>query len=404
MNKPTKSRWMLVPCPDYDVEGLESWLEAQAERGLFLSEEDGFFLGFACFTVGAPRRARYRLDAAPKEKAFSDFPDKKHAAISLMQEMGWQFVTEWQEFLIYCTFDSQLPELNTDPAVQALSLKRVQSALSNRLFTVFFWLVIYPALNYFLRMPAFLLAIVTLGTVRSALLAFCTLFLSLGALTDYLRLRKLRKKLRLGQQLAHSRSWEKKRAGFLARKGAEALALLLWVILFCGVLLLKQDTSVPLESFAGSIPFARSEALLASQPDETVTELAATVSQHRDLLAPRILSLSESGTLPGRGSFSLDADFYELRSKTLASQLAKEIYRCELWSVRKNYPKNNHTVTPLETPDIGADSFYCYLLPFGEYRIILQSGTKVLSVSVFFFGQADFSPQQAARTLLASIK
>ena len=119
-----KQRWVLVPCPDYDVPAMESWLEEQAMQGMFLSKDDGFFLGLACFESGAPRRVRYRLDAVPKEKAFSEFDEKKQAAIALAEEMGWEFVAEWKEFLIYRCGDAHLPELNTDPAVQALSLKR----------------------------------------------------------------------------------------------------------------------------------------------------------------------------------------------------------------------------------------------------------------------------------------
>ena len=48
--------------------------------------------------------------------------------------MGWEFVAEWKEFLIYRCDDANLPELNTDPAVQALSFKRVQNALADRVF------------------------------------------------------------------------------------------------------------------------------------------------------------------------------------------------------------------------------------------------------------------------------
>ena len=77
MNEITKKqRWVLVPCPDYDVPAMESWLEEQAMQGLFLSKDDGFFLGLACFESGAPRRVRYRLDAVPKEKAFPNLTKK----------------------------------------------------------------------------------------------------------------------------------------------------------------------------------------------------------------------------------------------------------------------------------------------------------------------------------------
>lgn len=147
MNEITKKqRWVLVPCPDYDVPAMESWLEEQAMQGLFLSKDDGFFLGLACFETGNPKRVRYRLDAVPKEKAFSEFDEKKQAAIALAEEMGWEFVAEWKEFLIYRCDDAHLPELNTDPAVQALSLKRVQNALADRVFSTCYYLFLYPIL------------------------------------------------------------------------------------------------------------------------------------------------------------------------------------------------------------------------------------------------------------------
>lgn len=72
-----KERWLLVPCPDYDVAAMEAWLEQQAQKGLFLSAENGFFLGFACFEVGNPKRVRYRLDVIPKEKGLRGFSRKQ---------------------------------------------------------------------------------------------------------------------------------------------------------------------------------------------------------------------------------------------------------------------------------------------------------------------------------------
>lgn len=141
-----KERWLLVPCPDYDVAAMEAWLEQQAQRGLHLSAENGFFLGFACFEVGNPKRVRYRLDAIPKEKVFADFPENKAAAIQLAQEMGWEFVTERREFLIYRCDDETLPELNTDPAVQAaVTQARAKYASRTGVFMFFYYLFIYPS-------------------------------------------------------------------------------------------------------------------------------------------------------------------------------------------------------------------------------------------------------------------
>lgn len=55
----------LPPCPAYDVEGTESWLESMAAEGWQLSE-DGFVLGWAVFQRSEPVRLRCRLAAAPE--------------------------------------------------------------------------------------------------------------------------------------------------------------------------------------------------------------------------------------------------------------------------------------------------------------------------------------------------
>ena len=60
-----KKVWRLPPCPDYDIEGTESWLEDMALEGLFLAE-NGFFGGVARFERQNPRPVRYRLAASPE--------------------------------------------------------------------------------------------------------------------------------------------------------------------------------------------------------------------------------------------------------------------------------------------------------------------------------------------------
>ena len=57
-----KTYYRLTPCPAYDVEGMESWLEDLAEKGLFLTR-DGFFCGFGFFHREEPRKVKYRLQA-----------------------------------------------------------------------------------------------------------------------------------------------------------------------------------------------------------------------------------------------------------------------------------------------------------------------------------------------------
>ena len=84
-----KYAWRFPPCPGYDVEATESWLQEMAAQGLILSTE-GFCAGLGCFERGEPRRLRYRLEAAPKKPLDEDGPDEE--ARSLSEAYGWQYV------------------------------------------------------------------------------------------------------------------------------------------------------------------------------------------------------------------------------------------------------------------------------------------------------------------------
>lgn len=84
-----KRVYRLVPCPWYDVEGIESWLESMAKEGLFLRKE-AFFGGFTSFEQGEPKPVRYRLEAAQRSTSFlsesGGEPDAE--AVEISGELG----------------------------------------------------------------------------------------------------------------------------------------------------------------------------------------------------------------------------------------------------------------------------------------------------------------------------
>ena len=53
-----RKAYLLPPCPNYDVEALESWLTELASEGLFLRD---IKVGFFVFEKTAPQAVRYRL-------------------------------------------------------------------------------------------------------------------------------------------------------------------------------------------------------------------------------------------------------------------------------------------------------------------------------------------------------
>ena len=400
MNEITKKqRWVLVPCPDYDVPAMESWLEEQAMQGLFLSKDDGFFLGLACFESGAPRRVRYRLDAVPKEKAFSEFDEKKQAAIALAEEMGWEFVAEWKEFLIYRCGDAHLPELNTDPAVQALSFKRVQKTLADRVFSTCYYLFLYPILLFLLQQPTFLLGVLTVGTTRFLALVLVTIVQTWGAVRDWSRLRRLRKHLQSGGHIEHTDGWHKERKRCLAGKIIRPILTAVWLVLLVSMMVMPRLHPDALAIDAGEAPLPTLSSFAAFPVDETDDRYELTLDVTHDLLAPEINSLREQcmGT-------SYEADYYELRAPWLAVWLANDLRRYDEGRAFRLFSKHTRELTKLALPeDLDASMARCYQDQYGAYRLLMQKGKKLLSVTLWWPSSMAFPAEQIARTLLESI-
>ena len=391
-----KSHWALVPCPDYDVPAMESWLEAQALRGWFLSKDDGFFLGLACFAPGAPKRVRYRLDAAPKETFLDDFPENKQTAIDLAQELGWECIAEWKEFLIYRCDDETLPELNTDPAVQALSLKRVQSTLSNRVFMTFWYFFVYPVLSFVLQFPAFLLSILTAGTLRFFALLFLTILELTGAVRDWRRLKKLRAHLKAGGRIEHTQEnpgWTKRSA---AEKIARPMLTGVWIALLISFVVKtgSPTRSTQADLSASPIPAASSYLTLPEEEGESWSE--AELQTRTDLLAKgSIYTLEEHA-----GSFRYDAEYYDMRTPWLAKWLAEDLRR---YDTRLRFGRRTRAVRDLSLSPLPADAVYCYVGPYHTLRVIVQKGTKLISADIWWPYESDFPAETVARALAGAI-
>ena len=395
-----KQRWVLVPCPDYDVPAMESWLEEQAMQGLFLSKDDGFFLGLACFETGNPKRVRYRLDAVPKEKAFSEFDEKKQAAIALAGEMGWEFVAEWKEFLIYRCDDAHLPELNTDPAVQALSFKRVQKTLADRVFSTCYYLFLYPILLFLLQQPTFLLGVLTVGTTRFLALVLVTIVQTWGAVRDWSRLRRLRRHLQSGGRIEHTNGWREEKKRCLAGKIIRPILTAFWLVLLVSMMVMPRLHPDALAIDAGEAPLPTLSSFATFPVDETDDRYELTLDETHDLLAPEINSLREQsmGTI-------YEADYYELRAPWLAGWLANDLRRYDEGRAFRLFSGHTRELTELALPeDLDASMARCYQNQYGAYRLLLQKDKNLLSVTLWWPKIETFPAGHIARTLLESME
>ena len=88
---------------------------------------------------------RYRLNAKPAPETFLESapgtPDGEER--TLAQECGWYYVTAVGDFFLYACEDRDAPELNTDPQVQALSLRYAKRQVFAPAGLLAYWLVTF---------------------------------------------------------------------------------------------------------------------------------------------------------------------------------------------------------------------------------------------------------------------
>ena len=372
-----KYAWRFPPCPGYDVEATESWLQEMAAQGLILSTE-GFFAGLGCFERGKPRRLRYRLEAAPKKSLDEDGPDEE--ARSLSEAYGWQYVARRGDFLIYAGEDDGSLELHTDPRVQALSMNLVRRRARASLFSFVLWLVLYPlALGNFMPLASFL----TIGTPVS-LLGNVIVVWSIGSsAASFLSLHRLWKRLRGGEPLDHRKDWRRRARRYRGSLAAYFLLLLI----FLGSLLALWNADArggftePYEDWQGKLPFATLEDFFpgAEFSPRDGGLLESTVDVHSDILAPQIFSVHQTGSLllPDGRVFTggLTVDYYETAAPWMARELAREYE----WY---DHRRNRKYYEPLELPDeLAADHASAYSAVFPT--VVLVKGNRMVRASLY---------------------
>lgn len=114
----------LIPVSLYDIQGLESWLEEQADQGLFPVS-----LGsWAVFEERAVPGTRFRLD--PFANRMGEGLDPSPEKLELYRQAGWKYVFPiGQAYFLFYNTDPSAPELYTDYQSQGLSLERLKKRL-----------------------------------------------------------------------------------------------------------------------------------------------------------------------------------------------------------------------------------------------------------------------------------
>ena len=366
-SKPTVRR--LVPCPPYDVEACESWLGDMAEQGLMLER---WGPTKARFRRETPRPVRYRLTAA-RLKATPLFNRPDAGEEEVYEEAGWHFICRQDEFYIYACDDPDAPELHTDPAVQAMSLKM---ACRSAVFCFVCWVLIIALRSLELISGDVFLFLVEYP-VTALVFTFCYLWLALTSLQNLFCIFALRRKLKRGLPPDHHKNWRWSAPLYRCANGLWRLVLpFLIVLLFC--VLLHPDRSAYLrntEERKDAMPFATLDDLAEGTfvPDEEGYQRS---EWHSSLLAPTIWEYHEEGQIVQDGRTVLDAcmavDYYDTRLPLLARLLAPSLHKQQEFLA-------DVALTPPELSNM--DAVYFYGSESGTFwHLILVQNSRVVSV------------------------
>ena len=379
----------LVPCPAWDLEGMESWLSDLAGAGLHF-QQDSFLLGFASFEPGESREVRYRLEPGRKRLSFwapeGDAPEGE--ALELHAARGWEYAGRRGQFHIYRTEDPQAPEPDTDPAVQALAL----DALRRRLLSGWIGLCLWFVLYWVLALRGVLNAALALGSGFLLFTLLLMLATGLGDLGAVRSLGRLRRRLRLGEELSHRKDWRKRRRLYWGRRGLLTLLWVLWLALLLGKWMAEVDHRglvLPVD-YAGSVPFATLRELTGQEAVGYESAFARdldfnSVRAWEDPLAPENYDWNEYARVAYADGSALDGDWQVEYHRMASVPLAKLLFR--EFALRVRLERRS---TPMECPDLGLDGQLAYRSRNHLSTLLLRKGTVVVRAYAFFSGATPF--------------
>lgn len=393
MAKHKKRIIRLLPCPSYDIEGLQTYFEAMANEGLHV-KKDGIFAGFASFEQGEAHSVRYRMDMEERRGGIlSDNGTRPDAdKIALCSELGWEYVDSWNGTHIYRCEDSAVQELNTDAEVRSIALKKIVKDRLVNVVILCFWLLAYPVL----RLSGLILP--TMFAIGSDFVLLCAaLVLSDIAfeIRKLIMLHKIKCRLNNGESIANT--VRRSGAAYIVPRAAFALGAILAACMF--LIRWSDDASgkndIPLSQYTEELPFATIADIVEGEYHNENLLGSDKVRRYSDLLADDIITYRETASvkLSDGTEFSggLMVDYYSTVNDGLAKSTAKEL-ACAA-SLKKNYE-----VIPLD--DMGADYQIAYYDNAHMPTVIFQKGNTVVKALLYQTGSHTVSIEEWAGKLI----
>lgn len=389
-------RW--APCPAYDIEGMESWLESLALEGLVLTE-DGFYAGIGVFDRTEPKKMRYRLDATTDGKGFwsgdAGVPDAE--ARELNAQYGWKYITTRGPFYIYAAEDENAVELNTDPQVQSIAIDVIRKNSQSTLVSIFLWCFIYPLI---VNPATPVMASIYMGTWFYLFTHFLIAWWIVHAIVKVIYLRRLIKRLSDGIPLDHSKNWRKKAAFNRIKPIVFTVLILVWFGCFMNLWSkdITGENKIPLEDYTDPLPFATMEDFIDGEFKMANYGFSNTVELRSDWIAPTVVYFDQNGEVVSDDGTKIEGGltikYYKTIAPSLAMELAREHQRDDKHDHKKRFKL-------LETPDIDADYVIAYTALFPV--CIIVDGNTAVYAQFYQVGDSDLDMQSWASAIAESI-
>ncbi len=383
----------MLPCSNYDIEGLQTYFETMASEGLHV-KKDALFAGFASFERGEARQVRYRADMEERRGGiFGDNGTRPDAdKIALCAELGWEYVDSWNGTHIYRCEDSAAQELNTDAEIRSMALKKVVMDQLVNVVILGFWLLVYPVLRLSgLILPSML-------AIGSDLVLLCAALITADItfeIKKLIMLQKIKRRLNNGESIANR--VRRSSAAHIVPRVVFALAAIAAACMF--LIRWSDDASgkndVPLSQYTEELPFATIADIVDGEYHNTNLLNSDKVQRRNDLLAKDIIVYRETATVKQSDgtefSGGLMVDYYSMASEGLARAAAKELARAA--RLKKNYEV-------IELSDMGADYQSAYYDNTHMPTVILQKGNTVIKALLYQTGSHTVSIEEWAGELM----
>ena len=384
----------LIPCPQYDVSGMECWLADMAKQG-FLLQKDGFFAGVATFEKTTPQTIIYQLQPAEKYTSMlsDNGGDPDEEAIELSREYGWEYVAKRGEFYIYRTSDPNARAFHTDPEVQALAMNAMRKRQRENLFSAIFWGLLNP---WLLFRGKIMLAVVHLGTIPMALIIIALWWKIIHSVVEAAKLIRLRKKVLNGEETGSGSNWKKGAGRYHANNIIRRCFYLAAILLFCKTVGDQKiyEKYIPLTEYTKDMPFATMEDFLPDGKMELMNMKVGnlnTVREWSDLLSPVNFEWDEAGEVTDPDGRILSGGLEVIYHETKAPWIAKGLAREYLLKGKESKEFERLELTPealkkeaLMTEEL--DQVIAFTTSLHFPSVILREGNKVLYARFYTTG------------------